>query len=209
MKGKGAMNLRETQAAETKQKLLDSAQTLFAENGYKGTAVRDINRRIGLADGLLYHYFPEGKKEIFQVVVEQNISQILMTLSEKNRMERYLVMPLEEGLALAGRNFVSAIERHMDIIRILFRENEVREFVTKGQMSQLLFGQDSWFQTLLEKKYEMGEIKKMDFESAGIVLNGMLMHHVFGRVFGAPVEMEEELAHWKKIIAYQVELWKC
>lgn len=61
--------MREAQAAETRMKFVVSAQSLLAEKGYKGTSVREINRSVNLADGLLYHYFPGGKKEIFQVIV--------------------------------------------------------------------------------------------------------------------------------------------
>ena len=48
-------NMRQEQAAATRRKLLDSAGKLFAQNGYKGTSVRSINRNVGVADGLLYH----------------------------------------------------------------------------------------------------------------------------------------------------------
>ena len=66
MSSQGTKNQRQEQAAATRQKLLTSAQHLFAQNGYKGTTVRMINRSVDLADGLLYHYFPGGKKEIFR-----------------------------------------------------------------------------------------------------------------------------------------------
>lgn len=48
-------------------------QALFAENGYEGTPVRAINRKAGLADGLLYHYFSDGKKEWFFVCLGKDI----------------------------------------------------------------------------------------------------------------------------------------
>lgn len=85
MGNKSSGNLRVEQAAATRQKLLESAQKLFAENGYQGTPVRAINRNADLADGLLYHYFPGGKKEIFQAVVEKNVKQIL------DSMDRFCV----------------------------------------------------------------------------------------------------------------------
>ena len=44
MSSQGTKNQRQEQAAATRQKLLTSAQHLFAQNGYKGTTVRMINR---------------------------------------------------------------------------------------------------------------------------------------------------------------------
>lgn len=66
MAAKAKLNMRDVQAAESRQKLLNSAQRLFAEKGYKGTPVREINRSAHLADGLLYHYFPGGKMRYFK-----------------------------------------------------------------------------------------------------------------------------------------------
>lgn len=208
MKKEREMNMREAQAAETKKKLLDSAQRLFAEKGYKGTSVRAINRSVNLADGLLYHYFPDGKREIFQVIVEENVKQILAELARKNRTDVYLTMPLEKVLESYYENITETIRQHMDIIRILLRENEVREFVTKEQLLQLIAPKDNLFQTLLEKKYERGEIRKMDFESAALSLKSILMNSILIELFGIESEMMRNLSFRKKIIAYHVELWK-
>lgn len=208
MSKKKEINIREAQAAETRKKLLDSAQNLFAEKGYKGTSVRAINRSVNLADGLLYHYFPGGKKEIFQVIVELNVKQILKELKQKNGIDIYLSMPLEEVLEKYYENITEVITHHMDIIRILLRENEVREFVTEEQLLQLTGSKDLLFQTLLEKKYERGEIRKMDFESAALSLKSILINSILIELFGIESKMMHDTTYRKKIIAYHVEMWK-
>lgn len=200
--------MREAQAAETRKKLLDSAQSLFAEKGYKGTSVREINRNVKLADGLLYHYFPGGKKEIFQVIVEENMKQILSELTKKNRIDAYLTVPLEEVLERYYENIIEVITQHLDIIRILLRENEVREFVTEEQLLQLTGDNDLLFQKLLEKKYERGEIRKMDFESAALSLKSILINSILTELFGIKSKMMRDITYRKKIIAYHVEMWK-
>lgn len=208
MSKKRETNIREAQAAETRKKLLDSAQNLFAEKGYKGTSVRAINRSVNLADGLLYHYFPGGKKEIFQVIVELNVKQILKELKQKNRIDSYLSMPLEEVLENYYENITEVITHHMDIIRILLRENEVREFVTEEQLLQLTGSKDLLFQTLLQKKYERGEIRKMDFESAALSLKSILINSILTELFGIESKMMHDTTYRKKIIAYHAEMWK-
>ena len=70
------------QAAETKEKLLKSAGTLFSQKGYKATSIREINRSVDMADGLLYHYFPGGKKEIFLKVYEDSMAKTLKSFRE-------------------------------------------------------------------------------------------------------------------------------
>src|SRR5262245_42101058 len=61
---------RDIQAAERKQQILDIAKRLFAENGYHGTSMRELNKEIGMAEALTYHYFPGGKLEILKTVLK-------------------------------------------------------------------------------------------------------------------------------------------
>ena len=82
-------NMRQEQAAATRRKLLDSAGKLFAQNGYKGTSVRSINRNVGVADGLLYHYFPGGKEEIFMTIVKESMKNFEQELASEEMIAAY------------------------------------------------------------------------------------------------------------------------
>lgn len=200
-------SMRQEQAAATRQKLLESAQKLFAENGYKGTSVRTINRSVNLADGLLYHYFPGGKKEIFQAVVVENVRQILESLNRENLLEKFVTMPLEEVLEVYYCSFINVISEHLDIIRILFKENEVREFVSKEQMQRLVGNRNYWLSELLCIKMEAGEIRVMDCEMAAMTVNAVLMNHIMMKVYGVQCTRLEEEQSRKRLITYQVDIW--
>ena len=54
-------------AADTKELLLQAALALFAEKGYEGTSVRDIARSVGLSESVLYAHF-DSKQAIFDAV---------------------------------------------------------------------------------------------------------------------------------------------
>jgi len=62
---------RKEQAAASRAHLLEAARACFAERGYQRTSVSEVLRRAGMARGALYHYFPGGKRELFQAVFEQ------------------------------------------------------------------------------------------------------------------------------------------
>ncbi|WP_033101318.1 TetR/AcrR family transcriptional regulator [Thermoactinomyces daqus] len=66
---------REIQAIERRKQLLEMAKKLFAERGYHGTTTKAINESIGMADGLLYHYFPGGKLQILHAIFEEEIDR--------------------------------------------------------------------------------------------------------------------------------------
>ena len=208
MGNKSSGNLRVEQAAATRQKLLESAQKLFAENGYQGTPVRAINRNADLADGLLYHYFPGGKKEIFQAVVEKNVKQILDSMDPWARIDYYTSIPLETVLEEIYQGFVKTIGEHLDIMRILFRENEVRDFVTKEDMMRLVGNRDSWFEDILKNKKEAGEVRDMDFSAAAFMLTSILINHVIMKIFGTECSILERKDSRQRLIAYQVHMWK-
>ena len=69
---------RQEQAQESRRKLMDAALTLFAQKGYAGTNMRAISRSAGMADGLLYHYFPGGKQELLREIVREKLGDVEM-----------------------------------------------------------------------------------------------------------------------------------
>jgi len=48
---------RELQAQERRNQLIDAALALFAEKGLDNTTIKDLAARVGVAQGLIYHYF--------------------------------------------------------------------------------------------------------------------------------------------------------
>ena len=49
---------------ERKCEILDAAMELFIERGYESTSLRDIAKHMGIAPGLVYHYF-DSKQKLF------------------------------------------------------------------------------------------------------------------------------------------------
>jgi len=61
---------RKEQAEASRAALVEAARQCFTARGYAATTVAEILDRAGMAQGALYHYFPAGKREIFQAVFE-------------------------------------------------------------------------------------------------------------------------------------------
>ena len=53
---------------QTKARILDAAEQLFAERGFAGASLRDIARLAGVQVGLVHHH-GGGKEELFQQTV--------------------------------------------------------------------------------------------------------------------------------------------
>ena len=53
----------------TKEKILDAALTLFAENGYDGTSVEQIANVVGIKAPSLYKHY-RGKEDILNALID-------------------------------------------------------------------------------------------------------------------------------------------
>lgn len=199
-------NIRKEQAENTKQKLLDSARLLFAENGYKGTSVRSINRRLNLADGLLYHYFPGGKKEIFQAIVTRNFLKVAEEI-QKKRYEDLKDIPLEEIFEERFLHFTKTVEENIDIIKIMVKENNVTEFISKENIAQIINCNKKNFTEFLKSRSEIGEIGVFDYDSAADTIWASLANYIIIKAMELPINgfNSEKI---KRLIKYHVELWK-
>lgn len=54
----------------TKERIVEEALTLFAQNGYKGTSVKNIADAVGIKDSSIYKHY-KSKREIVDAIVTQ------------------------------------------------------------------------------------------------------------------------------------------
>jgi len=206
MPGQQKLSMRQEQAAETRRSLLDAALKLFAEKGYSATPVRDINHTAGVADGLLYHYFPNGKKEILQVLVMEEVVALRALL--RSGAEGLDGLPLDEALEQVFLNWFQVFQEHADVIRILLKENKSMQIVEQDSLAEILCGGDQWFPEFLRKRAQKGEIREIDYISAAEVTGSVVYSFFFSMLTGIGSKILSDGAHRKRLIAYQVELWK-
>jgi AcrR family transcriptional regulator len=72
---------------ETRTRILDAGEALFAERGFAGTAMRDIARRVGLTPASLYNHFA-GKQALYEAVLERGVRPLLERVAGFARAER-------------------------------------------------------------------------------------------------------------------------
>lgn len=194
-------------AEDTRKKLLDSAVKLFAENGYKGTTVRAITRNVNLSDSLLYHYFPNGKKQIFEAAVEENIKEISSSLSSLIGMKDCVKMPLADFLEVVYLSFMETVRTHLDIMRVILWETEVRKYVKSDRLTQIFGLEGLQIEEIFKHKAAEGEIKEMNFKAAALSINSILTNHVVTKLFNNGTSILEDDESRKRLIDYQMHMW--
>ncbi len=64
-----------TAISNSRQKLLDTAQALFHERGYRAVTMQDIAHDLGMRQASLYYHVPDGKEQLFVEVTKRNFEQ--------------------------------------------------------------------------------------------------------------------------------------
>jgi len=67
--------------AERKDLLLDAAEATFAEKGFAASGLAEIAEGAGVSKTLLYHYYPDGRPELYCAVVDRFRSALMPSLS--------------------------------------------------------------------------------------------------------------------------------
>jgi TetR/AcrR family transcriptional regulator, mexJK operon transcriptional repressor len=94
---------------ERREQIVRGALTIFAEKGFDATTNKEIARVAGIASpGLIYHYF-QDKASLLRAVIEHHMTNMGHGPSPA-LIAALPSLPLEEGLRLFVRHFISEIQ---------------------------------------------------------------------------------------------------
>ncbi len=115
-----------TNHEEKRSHIIEVATTVFARHGYAGTTNKliaaEVQRHTGqtFSPALIYHYFPEGKQQLFGAVLQQYAP--LQALHRT--VQSYHEAEPEIFLQNVGRSYIEAFRHPVtaQLVRILFME---------------------------------------------------------------------------------------
>ncbi len=88
-------------ATDTKDRILEVAARLFAEQGYHATGVAGILRAGGVKSGSLYHFF-SSKEDLLVAVMQRHLDLLRPRILERAEAESTSDDPLEHVFSLLG-----------------------------------------------------------------------------------------------------------
>ncbi|MCW9035790.1 MAG: TetR/AcrR family transcriptional regulator [Alphaproteobacteria bacterium] len=106
-----------TAGAETKEKILQAAERLFAEKGFYGAGLREIGGEVGISNASLLYHFP-SKGRLYVAVIDriaEKIGEVVV------HVENVSGSDVDRFVALYNAYFDWAQER-TDYARIIMRE---------------------------------------------------------------------------------------
>ncbi|MHB1605602.1 MAG: TetR/AcrR family transcriptional regulator [Leptospirales bacterium] len=120
-------------SAQRKNEILDSALKCFAEEGYHSTTNRKIACRAGITEGLIYHYFP-NKKSLLQEIIRAKFHQdcsplyrFLSTWEERIKKGPVLFDSFPDFLRGLGQSMLDSMDINKDVHRIVVSEFRLLE----------------------------------------------------------------------------------
>ena len=154
----------------TKEKILDAALTLFAENGYDGTSVEQIAKIVGIKAPSLYKHY-KGKGDILNALIdsaemryeemfgsENNIGKVPQSREEftKVTMER-ISFTMKDPIIRKTRMF---------LVQEQFRNERISEATTRHQLD----GIQRMFAKIIKGMMDEGIVKNDDPELLAVEL---------------------------------------
>jgi TetR/AcrR family transcriptional regulator len=97
--------------------VLQTAQALFAERGYRGTSLRDIAKRIGIKAPSLLHHFP-SKQQLYIAVLDRMFESIE---DRANAIAWGRESP-QDRMRQAIEDVIDYIASRPDFVRIMWKE---------------------------------------------------------------------------------------
>src|SRR6202451_498265 len=104
-------------ATHTRDRVLQVAQALFAERGYRGTSLRGIAKRIGIKAASLLHHFP-SKQQLYLAVLDK----MFESLEDAANAVAWGRESRQERMRQAVGDAIDFIASHPDFVRIMWKE---------------------------------------------------------------------------------------
>src|SRR5229473_7138316 len=102
---------------DTRDRVLQVAQALFAERGFRGTSLRDIAKRIGIKAPSLLHHFP-SKQQLYLAVLDK----MFESLEDAANAVNWGKGSRQDRMRHAVADAIDFIAGRPDFVRILWKE---------------------------------------------------------------------------------------
>ncbi len=146
----------------TKNRILEEALIMFAENGYKGTNLRDLASRLGLSKSAIYKHY-ESKEAIWNALIDKMEAYYALRFGSAERLPE-IPQSGEElfRLTMGMINFTVHDPQIILTRKLLLTEQFHNERIRKLATKHFLEGTAYFFAKIFEKMMENGVMEKSD-----------------------------------------------
>jgi AcrR family transcriptional regulator len=123
---------RQRQAAARREEILRTALGLFAAQGFDATSTKQIAKEAGIAEGLIFHYFPT-KAGLLTAILDARLESGRAFRSElRPLLESAAARPAAEVMRAVASGWLATLRRDEEIIVVLFTTAQTNPEVWEG-----------------------------------------------------------------------------
>ena len=152
---------------QTRDRILQAAQRLFAAQGFDGTTTRDLAQAAGVAEGTLFRHFASKKAILVEVATNGWVDILTDLLTELSEMGSY------KAIAQVMRRRMWNMQKNVDMMRVCFMEvqfhPDLRDRIQTEVIDKMTDVAEAFFQTAMDK----GIYRQMDAKLVAKVFLGM------------------------------------
>ena len=152
---------------QTRTRILQAAQRLFAAKGFEGTTTRDLAQIAGVAEGTLFRHFANKKAILVEVATSGWVDILTDLLTELSEMGSY------KAVAQVMRRRMCNLQKNADIMRVCFMEvqfhPDLRDRIQTEIIEKMTEVAEAFFQTAIDK----GIYRQMDAKLGAKVFLGL------------------------------------
>ena len=190
----------------TKIRILDEALIMFAENGYKGTNLRDLAAQLGLSKSALYKHYA-SKEEIWKALLDRMEAYYEERFGSENHLPDIPKSCEELFTATMGMlDFTVNDSRIILTRKLLLTEQFHDERVCKLATKHFLGGTEKIFTVIFEKMMVGGLLKNEDPKMLAFVYTAPItsLIHLCDR---EPHKKPEAMEQMKKFIRHFIKTY--
>jgi AcrR family transcriptional regulator len=193
---------RQRQAAARREEILKTALGLFAAQGFDATSTRQIAKEAGIAEGLIFHYFPTKAGLLTAILEDRLEGQRAFRTQLRPLLEDAGGKPAAEVLRAVASGWLAALRRDAEIVVVLFTTAQTNPEVRQAWQGLIREGTEL-LTGYLAARVEAGELRKdVPLETAGTMfVSSLIIFFLVHRDLPDPEWHERSEAHARQLIS--------
>ena len=166
---------RQRMAATRREQILETALKLFAERGFDATSTRQIAKEGGIAEGLIFHYFPTKASLLTAILQDRLEGRRAFRTRLRPLLDDAGGKPAREVVHAVASGWLATLRRDEEFIVVLFTAAQTNPEV--GAAWQGLIREGTELLTgYLASRVEAGELREdLPLETAATMFVSSLM----------------------------------
>ncbi len=153
--------------AQTRTRILDAAQRLFAAQGFDGTTTRDLAAAASVAEGTLFRHFPNKKAILVEVATQGWVEILTDLLTELSEMGSY------KAVAQVMRRRMWNMRKNAEMMKVCFMETQFHPDLRDRIQSEVIEKMTNVAEAFFQEAMDKGVYRQMDAKLVSKVFLGM------------------------------------